>query len=115
MLHLPGKNVTKHSGYVITSSSCLNRSFTRANGKRFLYDDVLLLLRQSTQSTPDNSKLQGKSKKGGVIGSSNQVTENEKIRKWDGERIQVSCTLGIKKTELQLKYTGLLYTVVELN
>ena len=115
MLHLPGKNVTKHSGYVITSSSCLNRSFTRANGKRFLYDDVLLLLRQSTQSTPDNSKLQRKSKKGGVIGSSNQVTENEKIRKWDGERIQVSCTLGIKKTELQLKCTGLLYTVVELN
>ena len=32
-----------------------------------------------------------------------------------GERIQVSWTLGIKKTELQLKYTGLLYTVVELN
>ena len=54
-------------------------------------------------------------KQGGVIGSSNQVTENEKIRKWDGERIQVSCTLGITKTELQLKYTGLLYTVVELN
>ena len=49
-----------------------------------MYDDVLLLLRQSTQSTPDNSKLQGNSKKGGVIGSSMQVIENEKIRKWDG-------------------------------
>ena len=67
-----------------------------------MYDDVLLLLRQSTQSTPGNSKLQGKSEKGGVIGSSNQVTENEKTRKWDGGRIQVSCTLGIKKTEVQL-------------
>ena len=80
-----------------------------------MYHDVLSLLRQSTQSTPDNSKLQGKSKKGGVIRSSKQVTENEKIRKWDGERILVSCTLGIKKPELHLKYTGLLYTVVELN
>ena len=50
----------------------------------------------------------------GVIGSSKQVTKNEKIRKWEGERIQVSCTLGIKKTELQLKYTGL-DTVIELN
>ena len=62
-----------------------------------MYDDVFLLLRQKTC---DNLKLQGKSKKAGVIGSSKQVTENEEIRKWDGEGIQASRTLGIEKTKL---------------
>ena len=36
------------------------------------------------QSTPDNSDLQGKSKKVRVIGSSTQITGSKEISKWMG-------------------------------
>ena len=40
----------------------------------------ILSSRQVIQLTLDDWNLQGKSKKGGVIGSSKQVTGNEEIR-----------------------------------
>ena len=48
------------------------------------------------RSTPDNSNLQGKLKKVGVIGSSKQITRSKEMRSWGKGGMQVACTLHFK-------------------
>ena len=54
----------------------------------------------------DNFNLQGKSKKVRVIGSSRQIAGNKKMSKWDGARMQVSCTLHFKGSK---RYTSIFF------
>ena len=56
------------------------------------------------QSTPGNSNLLGKSKKVRIIGSSRQIPGNKKMSKWNGARMQVSCTLHFKGSK---RYTSI--------
>ena len=67
---------------------------------------VLLLL----PLTYDNLNLLGKSKKfelwrAQVIGTLKKVTWKKKMSKWDGEEMQVSCTLHFMGTTLCLNLT----------
>ena len=63
---------------------------------------LIRILPRYLQSTPDNSNLQGKSKKVRVIESSKLILEK---RKWGGGEMQISYSLHFKGSKI---YTAIL-------